>query len=614
MKLSDKQQEIVNFCDGPILVQAGPGSGKTRVLIERIKHLLKTKKRCKILALTFSNLAADEMKVRLQEDYDVAEQVENVSVGTIHSFCLDLVQKRGSLIGLPQDMTIFENISDQIVVLKDVFINNQHLYNILSQKEKQNEYLRNIIQLISDKKKKFIEPELCTDDEMFSLVYKEYNQGLLMQNALDFDDILFYAYKILTENPSVVKLYTSFYKYICVDEAQDLNFAQYNVIKALCGKEFKNIMLVGDSNQSIYAFNGSDSKLMTNNFVRDFSPHKFELNENFRSAKEIVRFADKLENYNSVSNYVYDGELKVNSYFDENSEAEAVANAIENLIQNGHKDIEGQITYDSFAIIARNRYVFKALDEKFKELKIPFFYKKTLSGIDNESDYMKVFDLIIRILLNSKDIIHMRELINLVSDSSQPYLEENANGLLTKILQNTVYSVFINYFEELKKEPLVLNKVLDSILKNITNNCDEDEKYLIINDLEQWKKHWKKYTAQVYNENRTLLSFRNFLSLGKTQDASTESGVSFLTAHMSKGLQFDVVFVIGLSEGTFPDYRAIRKGGVELEQEKNNMYVAVTRAKRLCYLSYPQRKKMPWGDVKLQEPSRYILEELRTNK
>ena len=614
MKLSDKQQEIVNFCDGPILVQAGPGSGKTRVLIERIKHLLKTKKRCKILALTFSNLAADEMKIRLQEDYEVAELVENVNVGTIHSFCLDLVQKRGSLIGLFQDMTIFENSSDQIAILKDVFINDQHLYNILSQKEKQNEYLRNILQEISDKKKNFIEPELCADNELFSRVYKEYNQRLLMQNALDFDDILFYAYKILTENPSVVKLYTSFYKYICVDEAQDLNFAQYNVIKALCGKEFKNIMLVGDSNQSIYAFNGSDSKLMTNNFVKDFSPCKFELNENFRSAKAIVRFADKLENYNSVSNYVYEGELKVNSYLDENSEAEAVANTIENLIQNGHKDIEGQITYDSFAIIARNKYVFKALEEKFKELKIPFYYKKTLSGIDNESDFMKVFDLITRVLLNSKDIIHMRELIKLVSNSSQQYFEENADGVLNNILQNTVYSEFINYFEELKKEPLALNKVLDNILDNITNNCDDDEKYLIINDLDQWKQHWKKYTAQVYSENRKLLSFRNFLSLGKTQDVSTESGVSFLTAHMSKGLQFDAVFVVGLSEGTFPDYRAIRKGGTDLEQEKNNMYVAVTRAKRLCYLSYPQRKKMPWGDVKWQEPSRYILEELRMNK
>jgi DNA helicase-2/ATP-dependent DNA helicase PcrA len=148
---------------------------------------------------------------------------------------------------------------------------------------------------------------------------------------------------------------------------------------------------------------------------------------------------------------------------------------------------------------------------------------------------------------------------------------------------------------------------------NLEENLCDDERYLALKDIEQWDKHWKEYTAQVSRENRSLLSFRNYISLGKTQSVSYDKGIALLTAHMSKGLQFEVVFVIGLTEGTFPDYRAVRSGGAEMEQEKSNMYVAVTRAKRLCFLSHPEIKMMPWGDEKQQTPSRFIKDVLPSN-
>lgn len=605
MQLSQKQLQIVNHKDGALLVEAGPGSGKTRVLIERIKCLLSSSKRGKVLALTFSNLAADEMKDRLSEDRAFEEQLDRVTAGTIHSFCLDLVQSRGNLIGLNSDMVLFESEDDRKTVLKDVFLENQNLKDFLVRQQDKNQIIQRILQLITEQKKRFVLPENCSVKDPFPLIYSEYNQKLIDQNAMDFDDILFFAYRILTENPSVVRVYNSLYRYICIDEAQDLNFAQYQVIKALCGDSFNNVMMVGDANQSIYGFNGSDSDFMTKSFVDDFSPVIYKLNDNYRSAKRIVEFANRLEHYDSVTNYVYDGELLAKKLEDESAEAKFVADKIEELIQNGHPDVEGQLSVNRMAVIARNKYVFSHLEKELSDRNIPFSFKKNSTGIDNESEYMKVFGLAIRILINRKDYIHLTQLKKVVGFSDN--IADNKNGItiLREVLAKTDYESMIPALEALSKEVLNFSTALNC-LDNILSSFDDDERYLISMDIQQWRNHWNKYCMLVPRENRTLTSFRNQISLGKTREAEDNNGIALLTAHMSKGLQFDVVFIIGLSEGTFPDYRAIKADGSQLSQEMNNMYVAVTRAKRLCYMTYPEKKRMPWGDIKYQSPSRYI--------
>lgn len=605
MQLSQKQLQIVNHKDGALLVEAGPGSGKTRVLIERIKCLLSSSKRGKVLALTFSNLAADEMKDRLSEDRAFEEQLDRVTAGTIHSFCLDLVQSRGNLIGLNTDMVLFESEDDRKTVLKDVFLENQQLKDFLVRQQDKNQIMQRILQLITEQKKRFVLPENCSINEPFPLIYSEYNRKLIDQNAMDFDDILFFAYRILTENPSVVHVYNSLYRYICIDEAQDLNFAQYQVIKALCGDSFNNVMMVGDANQSIYGFNGSDSDFMTKSFVADFSPVVYKLNDNYRSAKRIVEFANRLEHYDSVTNYVYDGELLATKLADESAEAKFVADKIEELIKNGHPDVEGQLSVNRIAVIARNKYVFSHLEKELSERNILFSFKKNSTGIDNESDYMKVFGLAIRILINKKDYIHLTQLKKAVGFSDN--ITDNKNGItiLREVLTETDYESMIPALEVLSKEVLNFSTALNC-LDNILSSFDDDERYLISMDIQQWRNHWIKYCMLVPKENRTLTSFRNQISLGKTRETEDNNGIALLTAHMSKGLQFDVVFIIGLSEGTFPDYRAIKADGSQLSQEMNNMYVAVTRAKRLCYMTYPAKKRMPWGDIKNQSPSRYI--------
>ena len=604
LNLSSIQTEIVEFKEGALLVKAGPGSGKTRVLIERIKRIIGSNPRVHILALTFSNMAADEMRNRLQEDPIMSEHIDRVLVGTIHSFALDLVQNRGNLIGLSTDLTLFEDKSDRKTMIRDIIFRDVALKKVLERQDKPDKYLTQIMSMIAEQKKKFINPESCNYDDVFKSLYQAYNDYLLEQNAMDFDDILFYAYRILTENPKVQKLYASLYKYIFVDEAQDLNFAQYEVIKAICGDSIKNIMFVGDANQSVYGFNGSDSKLMTEEFVKDFSPCVIELHDNYRSARKIVEFANKLENTGDVSNYVYDGELRAFEFYNEDEEASSILSSIQFFVNNGHPDIEGKVNFDDCAVIGRNRYTLLEVEKKLQDAGIPFYYKRTVNGIEPESNLLKVLDLTLRVFQNRNDIIHLQELCAMIG---VPFSGNYGRDMIYNLLSEKMYLGIINSLKWMEDDVFDFDKGLIELENGIDSEKNsEEDNYLILHDIELWRKHWKKYISQVSRENRSLVSFRNYISLGKTQDISDEKGVALLTAHMSKGLQFEVVYVLGLNDGTFPDYRAINSGEKEMEQERNNMFVAVTRAKRICYLTYPDYKKMPWGDVKLQKKSRFL--------
>ena len=596
INLSEKQRQIVEFTDGPLLVQAGPGSGKTRVLIERIKRLLSYKKRTKVLALTFSNMAAEEMKNRINDGLPDSELIDNVTVGTIHSFCLDIVQNRGYLIGLPENLTIFENPEDRKTILKEICLNNPYLLRMLDENGNPDKEISHLLVKIEGYKKKFIFPHDPSLSISESEIYELYNQSLLMQGAIDFDDILMYAYRILSENKNVAALFTAQYRYICIDEAQDLNFAQYQVIRAVCGTNYRNIMMVGDTKQSIYGFNGSDSSLMSEQFVKDYSPKIFYLSENFRSSQAIVNFANTLEDSSDYTNCYYKGELTFETYENEESEATAVCNKIIMLMSNGHPDVENKINYSDIAIIARNKYVLNHIVQALTDHNMPFYFKRTTTGIESESNAFKQFDLELRLCSNSRDLIHaqeMKKLSFIINDDS-----------LTTFIHSCASRINEEHFD--------LKPVLQEIIQWAENTeLPDEEKYLIIHDGKLWLRHWEKYTGQVKRESRSITSFRNYVALGKTQITEDTTGITLLTAHMSKGLQFEVVFVIGLSDGTFPDYRALQTGGEAMEQEKNNMFVAVTRAKRLCYLSNSRWKEMPWGGTKMQKASRFVASLIR---
>lgn len=330
---------------------------------------------------------------------------------------------------------------------------------------------------------------------------------------------------------------------------------------------------------------------MSQIFVEDFQPTIFSLSENFRCAKAIVNYANTLETSNDYPNCYYNGELELSAFSTEADEAEYVISKMLFFMENGHPDIEAPLSFNDIAVIARNKYVFSEIEELLQKNNVPYCFKKTLTGIESESVVFKMFDLELRLLTNGMDIVHAKEL----------------ESIKKKCLCNADYSFVHRIVVGTDPDAFNLKNALNQMENEIsTLSISDDEKYMALNDCKLWRQHWAKYIAQIPTEQRTLMSFRNCVALGKTQIVDTTTGISLLTAHMSKGLQYKVVFVIGLTEGTFPDYRAVQSGGKALEQEKNNMYVAVTRAKRLCYLSYSKVKRMPWGGTKSQWPSEFL--------
>ena len=399
-----------------------------------------------------------------------------------------------------------------------------------------------------------------------------------------------------------------------MDEAQDLNKAQYEIIKLLSGENNFTTM-VGDPNQSIYGFNGSSFEFFTTNFKKDLNPKVIELTENFRSSKKVVEAAKKLENsYNIDGVCHFDGEFVIQSFDDENSEANWIFSKILNLIKYGHQDVEGgKISLEQCAVIARNRYVFNKLIEILERNNIEYTLKVSINNAFScESTLMKVFEYGVRLIINPLDKIHFNYILEILSIKVTS-LEE----LLTydfsqhsSILIREGMPIIIKTWNLLIKNQdnnLNLKKVLDDLNKELTGQelIEENEKILISLDIDTINKLWEIYITKSNISNRNLANFIRSISLGETQIIN-DNGLTLTTVHMSKGLEYDVVFIMGLDDGVFPDYRSLNDEKKLLE-EKHNMFVSITRSKRLCYLTYPLTKETRYG-IKKQTPSRFVVE------
>ena len=600
VNLSKEQKNIVEAPDGPILVLAGPGSGKTRVVIERIKHLLLTKEDERILAITFSNMAADEMRDRLNEDDSLTtDKIDLVSVNTIHSFCLDLFCSYSYLINLPDNISVIEKDEDRIRIIKNIIVNHNFI-DLDVDSENLNKKASFILNSISSLKRE-LKDERAIEDATLKEIYSLYNAELINQNYIDFDDILLLSYRILVENPSVCNIFSNVYNYVFVDEAQDLNLAQYAIINTIFSKKNTNICFVGDPNQSIYGFNGSSSKYMLNDFVSYYNPTQYKLEKNYRSAKRIVEFADTFKKTKSTIDCFYDGMLSTFSFVNEQSEANFIRRCINRLIENGYKDIDHKLSFSDFAVIGRNRYSLDTIIKTLQEHGLPIYIKKSKSGIELDSTVMRIFDLSIRLLINEKDYIHRTDLFSLLRI-------KNSNSDWKQAMIQSGYDYILDLSEKMLTDPINIDYYFQLISETIESHMPNgQEKEFALCDIQEYKNHWNKYCLITSENKRSLLAFRNAISLGKTADNSASDGVNILSAHMSKGLQFDVVFIVGLTEGSFPDYRSVINGGSELEQEKNNMYVAVTRAKRICILTYPRTRTNKYGNF-AQKKSRFLAD------
>ncbi len=310
-----------------------------------------------------------------------------------------------------------------------------------------------------------------------------------------------------------------------------------------------------------------------------------------------------MPNSNDIKNTIKKGIFEIIGAKNETQEAKWICDKISELIKTKtYPDIEGIVTLEKIVILARNKYVFAQLENCFRENNIPYYYKITPGAIKYESDAMKIFDLALKVKINPQDALHysrLKTLMKVNGDNNLEYLLKATNSILFKELLRCVLllkddgsnfrSIIINFSKFVKDEKIVE---------------DDNEKNMILKDIEELLVHWYNYATKT--DRKSISNFKNLMALGQTHPLSQSKGVTLSTVHTMKGQEYDIVFLMGMDDETFPDYRAIKAGGAAMIQEKNNLYVAFTRAKRFLFVTWPEERMMPWGDLKRRHISRFL--------
>jgi len=628
INLSKAQADIVHASIGqPIQVLASAGSGKTRVLTERVRYIIENTRKDGVVAITFTNKAAEEMLARL----DDLEGVEDRCwISTVHAVAQRILSQYGQAIGLNSELHIYERDLDRkAVFLQAVYENglDVEMFSDVSEEDTKNSkerIIQNYLEQFSIVKRELFDEEEVkgkySNGEKIWQIFKIYQEALLRSGGIDFDDILVYAYKILIEQPWCGNIYRAKYKHICVDEAQDLNRAQYAFIKAFCGEQIKSVMMVGDPNQMIYGFNGSSSKYLCQQFIDEFSPVQFELKENYRSSKAVIRLANMLKPSSQIeSSFALDGKSQIEELQDENSEAIWICNKIDELLRTKtDHEIEGAISLENMVVIARNRFVFQTLEKYLNERSVIYAFKMGERQVEPTSTLGKILDLGIRVRLNIKDWVDGRKLCNTLKISINEV--DGKEGFLQKVADRARNSSIP--FPEIQVTLLIAIQKLDLDQPNITKLCtdaktlieafvnehkqEDDEIERSLQELEDFRRCWIVQNRKGLG--KSLSSFRNAMALGQLAEDYNTGGITLSTVHTMKGLEKDIVFLMGMCEGVFPDYRA--NTVQEIEEERNNAFVAVTRSRRWIYITYPKQRRMPWGTIKTQYPSRFVKQML----
>ena len=608
MELSETQSAIIYAPpEGHLKVTASAGAGKTRVLTERAKRLLETNKRGHVLALTFTHKAADEMKGRLDE----AGYLDRCWVSTTHSFAQHIIDSYGHTIGMLSEMQIYERYEDQ----KEIFIQGLRDEGVgideylQTQKKDANKKLGQYLRIFASIKRHGIEEETgLIDIDLEGLesdrlwrFYEKYNSTLQDYGGMDYDDLLLKAIEVLETHEWVLDLYRTKYKFVCVDEAQDLNALQYRFISTLCKEKVKSLLMVGDSDQMIYGFSGASAGFLETSFVQDFSPEVFSLRENYRSSKAVITISNALKPKSQYGMYPIKGEAKLVGCSNEVLEGEWVTQQVKTLLEDGHPDVEDTITLDRMVVIGRNQFVFGAIEKALGNSNITSFKKRGVSKELPTTQAGKLLYYGLELRLNPKNRIAQSALESTLSLDSQS-IGGGLPALLPKIqdeLSKSILNGILLLDEDEPKIRIFCNKVIKDIKER--PNVEEEDNILAGYEAEQWKQDWLLFKQKGLGS--TLKGFRNAL-MGGQLETSDENGLMLSTVHTMKGLERDVVFLVGMVEGVFPDYRA--DNDEKQEEELNNAFVAVTRSKRLLYLTCPFVRKMPWGNTKTQIHSRYL--------
>lgn len=610
-KLNDKQKEAVLHMDGPCLVIAGAGSGKTKVLTTRIANLIDSGvSPYNILAITFTNKAAKEMRERLE----LLVPNNNAFVGTFHSFGVRIIRENYDLLGLNRNFTILDS-DDVTTIIKRIMKEKN-----IDSKECAPAYIRNRISFIKNENMSIAEIEkfFNTPAEKIAYeVYKEYINILKNNNSVDFDDLLLLPVKLFKNNPEVLEKYQDRFKYILIDEYQDTNEVQYSLTKLLA-KKHQNIFIVGDPDQSIYMFRGANYKNILN-FEKDYKNAVIiPLEENYRSTSNILNAANSVIRNNKERKeknlWSSKGEgvkVKYLRAYDEKNEVDLVISEIKKLLEAGYKKKD-------IAIFYRTNGQARVVEEQFLKANLP--YKVVGSFYFYARKEIKDLICYLRLILNSDDEISLRRIINVpkrkIGPSTVNNLENMARAMnvsMFEAIETGKELEFKNLILELRKdsESLSLTELIDDILDKSGMRKEYEtegslEADLRLENLEEFKSITASFEEQTGSVN--LGDFLEEISLVADIEEHKESNdeVTLMTIHSAKGLEFDVVFLIGMEEGIFPHQNAfVEENGIE--EERRLCYVGITRAREKLYLTNAKRR-MLYGRENINQPSRFINE------
>ena len=624
--LNNKQYEAVVNTEGPNLVIAGAGSGKTKVLTYKIAYLMgeKNVSPWNILAITFTNKAANEMKERVAAL--VGDIAKDMWIGTFHSICVRILRKYIDRIGFDHSFVIFDT-SDQRILLKECLKDLNIDDKILNDRAVQYE--------ISNAKNEMLEPEQymarTNNDfrkEKIAEVYELYQKRLKANNAIDFDDIINFTIKILAENPDVLAYYTDKFKYILVDEYQDTNKSQFTLVTMLASK-FGNITVVGDNDQGIYSFRGAD---ITNilNFEKDFPGTRIiKLEQNYRCTGNILNIANAVIKNNEVK---YKKELwtendkgSIPKFFSADDEYDEGRYIVEQI---NHLKREEYYRYSDFAILYRMNTQSRALEDILRREDIPY---KIIGGLKfYERKEIKDIISYLRLINNTSDNLALKRIINepkrgigKTSLDNISNLSEKTGISMYEIIKNAqdygltrVYAnsrEFITVIDDLisKKEQYTISELVKQILNKTGYTKalqDEDtiEAENRIENLEEFLTVAIEFEEQEAENN--LSNFLEGITLSSDIDGMEEEqdSVVLMTLHSAKGLEFPVVFLVGMEEGIFPGYKSISEPK-ELEEERRLCYVGITRAKADLYITCSKRRTI-FGSTSCNAVSRFVKE------
>lgn len=625
--LNNRQYEAVTYFGGPLLVLAGAGSGKTKVLTTKIAYsiLEKNISEYEILAITFTNKASREMKERIENIFN--RDISKMWIGTFHSICAKILRYHIEKIGYSRNFTIYDR-DDQKMVMKEIFKQNSNYELLLG------EFKNSVIGLIGDAKSKNVKPNKFSEYFSFGSntdtvqkIYEKYEEILNKNNALDFDDLIFKTIDLLKKAPEVLEYYSEKFKYIFVDEYQDTNDAQYEIIKLLASK-YKNVCAVGDIDQSIYGWRGANISNILN-FENDFENSKIILlEENYRSTQKILDCANELikNNINRKDKNLWTKksggeEIVYKSLQNENYEAYEVSDNISKLIFDGYKLSE-------IAILYRSNFQSFPLENALRKNEIKYRMVGGLKFYDRK----EIKDIIsyLRLIANSKDDNAFRRIINYpkrsIGDISlkrlEDYCYENSislfDGLFEVDFLESISKKLRESFEDFRDlifgfiqdmEDLSIFELTKKLLNalDFVNYLDENEKEAdkkvenIALFLEELNSNYKDVKLLEYLETNSLLT-----DLDKT-DESLNDVVTLSTVHAAKGLEYKVVFIVGMNHGIFPSERAIKEREDGIEEERRLFYVAITRAKERLYIT-STKSMTQYGKVNPYRPSVFVDE------